>query len=154
MPNINGDVRTAQASNPPTQLKVNRYHGRVRFIEMAATVPASNGPGIGEDIVFGSVPRGARIIPHLSRLDFSAGAASSTLAIGDPSNTSRYLAATAVNAAGNATLTTPANAAALYETVNDTEGATANDCLIRGRVAGAALGAGQVFALRLAYTMD
>ncbi|MCU0950801.1 MAG: hypothetical protein MUC68_06980 [Burkholderiaceae bacterium] len=154
MPNINGDVRTAQTASPPVQLKVNRFHGRVRFAEFQATNPAAGGVAIGEDIVFGRLPRGARVIPHLSRLDWSAGAASSTVAIGDPASTARYLAATSVTSAGGALLASPANGAASYETVNDTEGSAADDTLIRGRCAGAAIAANQVFCLRIAYTMD
>jgi hypothetical protein len=154
MANVNGDVRAAQIASPPVQLKVNRYHGRIRFAEFRATNAAAGGVAIGEDIVFGRLPRGARVIPHLSRLDWSAGAASSTVAIGDPANTSRYLAATSVTAAGGAALTNPANGAATYETTNDTEGSASDDTLIRGRVAGANLQASQEFCLRIAYTMD
>ena len=154
MANQPADVRTAQTASPPVQLKVNRYHGRIRFVEFVFTNPATAGVSTGEDVLFGAVPRGARIIPHLSRADWSTGAASSTLAIGDAVTNNRYLAATAITTAGGALLTNPANGAASFETTNDVEGGASNDTLIRGRVAGAALQSGQVIALRLAYTMD
>lgn len=89
---------------PTTRVKVNKLNGRVRYAEFMYVAPSSGtAPAIGDKIVFGKLPVGARILGHLSKLYFDAGTASSTLALGDNIVAARHLAATAINAAGSAT---------------------------------------------------
>lgn len=84
--------------------KVNRLNGRIRTFHSLYRAPASGAnPAIGDKIIWGKLPVGARILGHLSRLDFNAGTASCTLNLGDNTLAARHLAATAINAAGNAT---------------------------------------------------
>lgn len=147
------DIRANTLSVPPVRVKANKLGGRLRFIEATYTAPATGTPQIGDVIQFARLSTGARIVPHLSRLDFSAGTASSTLAIGDAVTSNRYLAATSIASAGNAALTTPSNAAASYETT-DVSLTSTDDGHIIGTVAGAAVAANQVITLRLAYTLD
>jgi hypothetical protein len=97
--------------NPPSfgqpllnRVRANKFGGRVRFAEFVYVVPAGT-LAIADQIIFGKLPQKSKIVGHLSRLVFTAGTASSTLAIGDNIVNARHLAATAVNAAGSAVLT-------------------------------------------------
>lgn len=148
-----GTIATNNAATPPTRNKVNQLHGRVRFFESTYTVPASNGPIIGETITWGSLPLGARVLGHLSRLRWSAGAASSTLNLGDAASAARHLAATAVTTAGSATPDVAEVGGASFEVTDVSTAATNNGTLI-STVAGAALQAAQVINLRVAYVLD
>lgn len=85
-----------------TRLKANRLNGRIRWAEFCYVAPQTGTPQIADKIVFGKLPVRARLIGHLSLLQFTAGTASSTLAIGDNQVAARHLAATAINAAGTA----------------------------------------------------
>lgn len=154
-------VNGPQYGQPPvTRMKVNRAHGRIRYLEATYTVPAG-GVAIGDKIAFGKLPVASRVLGHLSELAWSAGAASSTLALGDNVNAARHLAATSVTAAGTATpRAAMANGAATFEatvdknSVGNNYGDATDTCTLMGTVAGAALQAGQVITLRLAYTHD
>jgi hypothetical protein len=89
---------------PTTRTKANRQNGRVRYFNAVFRAPASGtAPAIGDKIIWGKLPVGARILGHLSRLDFNTGTASSTLNLGDQFVAARHLAATSVAATGNAT---------------------------------------------------
>ena len=68
---------------PAIRVKANKQTGALRIFEASYTVPASGGPAVGEKIVWGKLPPKARILGNLSRLRWSAGAASSTLNLGD-----------------------------------------------------------------------
>jgi hypothetical protein len=86
------------------RLKVNRMHGRIRHAEFTYRAPGSGSlPAIADKIVFGKLPRGSVILGHLSRLSWTTGTASCTLALGDNTLAARHLAATAITTAGNAT---------------------------------------------------
>lgn len=148
-----GTIATNNAATPPVRNKVNTFGGRVRFFESTYTVPASAGPGIGETITWGSLPLGARVLGHLSRLRWSAGAASSTLNLGDAASAARHLAATAVTTAGSATPDVAETGGASFEVTDVSTAATNNGTLI-STVAGAALQAAQVINLRIAYVLD
>jgi len=139
-------------------LHANVYSGRIRWFESRYVVPAAGGPIVGERITWGRLPTRAKVVPLLSRMQWSAGAASSTLTVGDEVTTNRYLAATSVTAAGGSLLTDPSGAPLLYEVtsgVQDTDPNPPNvDNVIVSVVAGAALQAGQAITLRLAYVID
>ncbi len=148
-----GTIATNNAATPTVRNKVNQLHGRIRFFESTYTVPASNGPAIGETITWGSLPLGARVLGHLSRLRWSAGAASSTLNLGDAASAARHLAATAVTSAGSATPDVAETNGASFEVTDVSTAATNNGTLI-STVAGANLQAAQVITLRIAYVLD
>jgi hypothetical protein len=150
----------AYGNNPTTKVKANKMHGRIRIFEASFTVPAAAGPGIGEKIYWGQLPLGARVMGHLSRMRWSAGAASSTLNLGDGASAARHLAATAVTAAGSATPDVAETNGASFETSDATANAAnswtsaTDNCVLISTVAGAALAAGQVITLRVPYTLD
>lgn len=145
---------------PATRIKANKNGGRIRFFEAVFTVPATGGPAVGEKIFWGSLPPKSRILGYLSRLRWSAGAASSTLNLGDNASAARHLAATSVTAAGSATPDVAEVGGASFETsdasANLANGfvAASDDCMLISTVAGAALAAGQVITLRMAYVWD
>ena len=86
--------------------KVNRNAGRVRFFNSVYRAPASGtAPAIGDKIIWGKLPTKARVLPHLSLLAYNAGTASCTANLGDQFLATRYLGATAINAAGTTILT-------------------------------------------------
>ena len=153
MANLNATNAAGVASVPQARVKTNAFGGRLRFFESTAVVPAAGGPIVGEQIVWGALPVGARIVAHLSHLAVSAGAASSTVNLGDSVTPARHLAATGVTSAGVTALTTPASGAASFET-SDASGTATDNSTLRSTVAGAALQAGQVLTLRVAYVTD
>lgn len=153
MPNFKAPIPAGVAATPQTRAKTNQFGGRIRWLESTYTAPATGTPQIADTIEFGTLPVGARVIGPLSSLNVSAGTASSTLAIGDTVTPARHLAATAITAAGNTLLANPANGAASFET-SDASGTTTDNCKILGTVAGAAIAAGQVITLRMAYVVD
>jgi len=138
---------------PPVKTKVNKQHGRLRYMEATYTAPASGTPQVGDVIQWGRVPVGARVVQHLSTLVWSVGTASSTINLGDAAAAARYLGATSIATAGNALVGSPANGAASFE-VSDGSGKATDNSMVQSVVAGAAVAANQVITLRLAYVLD
>ncbi len=137
------------AQTPQNRLDSVDLAGKIRFACIQYVAPAAGAPVAGDDIIWvPSLPKGAQVIPHMSRLDWSAGTAACTMTLGDGASANRYLAATAVTAAGGAPAVTLTNGA-VYKL-----GANAGDQTIRSVVAGAAIAAGQTITLRLAYVQD
>jgi len=151
MASVNADLQSNAVATPPVKSKVNRSHGRVRLFE--ATVTPAVAVAIGETITWGSLPKGARVLGHLSKLYFSAGTASSTLNLGDAASAARHLAATAINAAGSAVPEAQSASGAQFETSDDSTAAT-NNCTLISTVAGADIPIGQVLTLKIAYVLD
>jgi hypothetical protein len=146
-------------SPPATRVQVNKVGGRVRLMECSYTVPVG-GIAIADKIVWGKLPVRSRLLGYLSRLRWSAGAASSTLNLGDNVTAARHLAATAVTTAGSATPDVAEVGGASFEANDDSNSvangyASATDtCTLISTVAGAALQAGQVITLRAVYVHD
>lgn len=142
-----------------TRIKANKQGGRIRIFEATQTVPVG-GIAIGDKLIWGKLPVRARVLGYLSRLRWSAGAASSTLNLGDNVTAARHLAATAVTTAGSATPDVADTGGASFETSNDSANAAngyvsaTDDCTLISTVAGAALQAAQVITLRVAYVCD
>jgi hypothetical protein len=153
MANVNADLQTNAVAIPPVRNKVNRQHGRVRWFEATYTAPATGMPGIGDTITWGALPKGARVIGHLSQLNWSTGTASSTLNVGDAASAARHLAATAITTAGVATPQAQSASGAQFETSDDSSAAT-NNCTLISTIAGAGLAASQVLTLKVAYVCD
>lgn len=109
MANFSADIQAVIDSptygQPPvTRAKANRQGGRVRYFHSLYRAPASgSNPAIGDKIIWGKLPLGARIVGHLCRLDFSTGTASCTLNLGDNTLAARHLGATSIATAGSAT---------------------------------------------------
>ena len=109
MANCLADIQTlldgpAYGQPLANRMKANRVGGRVRLWESVFRAPSSGtAPAIGDKIIWGKLPVKARILGHLSRLDFNADTASCTINLGDQFLATRHLAATAINAAGTAT---------------------------------------------------
>jgi hypothetical protein len=153
MTNVLSTLATARAATPLQNLvKGNQFGGRIRALFSTATNPAAGGVGIGEYISWGFLPLGARVL--FGVLTVSAGAAASTLNLGDPASAARYLAASAVNAATNIAINPPAtfsNGAAGFEVATVAIGQATDQSELRSTCAGAALGANQTLTLFLAY---
>jgi hypothetical protein len=149
----------ARAITQPTSFNpTNEYGGELRAFYSRYTVPAVGGPAVGEIITWGQLPQGARIL--FGRLTCSAGAASSTLNLGDRVSAARYLAASAVNAAANISIDPPATfalGAAGYAVATPVAQfpnhplIASDDSELRSTVAGANLAAGQTFNLLLLF---
>lgn len=149
----------AYGNSPATRVKANKQGGRIRIFEATYTVP-TGGIAIGDKIVWGKLPLKARTLGYLGRLRWSAGAASSTLNLGDNVTAARHLAATAVTTAGSATPDVAEVGGASFETSDDSNSvanafaSTTDDCTLISTVAGAALQAAQVITLRMPYVCD
>lgn len=147
-------------ATPPVRVKVNRLHGRIRFA-MGLWAANAVAPQIADILYFVRLPVGVRILGYLSRLSFNAGTAASTMNLGDNVTPARHLAATAINAAGNATpsVVTDSLGVAPNETTDASKDGTGvpsatNDCDIRGTVAGAVVAVTQNIGLYVAYVQD
>lgn len=147
-------------ATPPVRVKVNRLHGRIRFA-MGLWAANATAPQIADILYFVRLPVGVRILGYLSRLSFNAGTAASTMNLGDNVTPARHLAATAINAAGNATpaVVTDSLGVAPNETTDASKDGTGvpsatNDADIRGTVAGAAVAVTQNLGLYMAYVQD
>jgi len=113
MPNFNSVQLAAYAATPGFKTKSAVNHGKLRVAEWTYRAPTSGtAPAIADKIVWGKLPVRAKILGHLSILQWSAGTALCTLNVGDNIVPARHLAATAVTAAGTAV----PNAAALTKT--------------------------------------
>lgn len=154
---VNGPAYGQPLTN---RVKANKFNGRLRVLQCTYTVPATGMPVIGDKIVWGKLPVKARVIGHLSRLEWSLGAVGSTLNIGDNVSAARHLAATSVNTAGSAVPTAASSNGAAFETSDDTNsvgnnfGSTTDDCTLISTVAGATLSASQVITLTVIYVTD
>ena len=144
--------------NPATRIKANKINGRVRIFEASYTVVGT--VAIGDKIIWGKLPVGARTIGNAGKLYFAAGAASSTLNLGDNASAARHLAATAVTSAGSAVPEAANAAGAQFETSDDTASlangfvSATDNCTLISTVAGATLQVGQVITLRMPYVQD
>lgn len=143
MANGNASLAAARANLPQQLVKGNQQDGEIKTFVSTYTVPASLGPGIGEYISWGFLPLGARLMPG-AKVYFSAGAASSTINLGDPVSAARYMAATSVTAAGSAAVEAQFANGALAEVDVVAPGLATDKSELRSTVAGAALQAGQV----------
>lgn len=153
MANGNGSLAAARTAFPQTLTKPNLQGGDIQVFVSTYTVPASGGPGIGEYISWGFLPFGARLMPT-TKLYFAAGAASSTLNLGDPVTPARYLAATAVTSAGSAVAEAQFANGALFDVAVVKPGDATDQSELRSVVAGAALQAGQVITLVAQYAQQ
>lgn len=153
MANGNGSLAAARVASPQTLVKPNLQGGDVQVFISTFTVPATGAPGIGEYISWGFLPFGARLMPT-TKLYCSAGAASSTLNLGDPVSPARYLAATGVTAAGGVVAEAVFTNGGLFDVAVVAPGQATDQSELRSVVGGAALQAGQVITLVAQYAQQ
>lgn len=149
MATVNASVSAARVALPQQLVKPNVQGADLQLLVSTYTVPAG-GVAIGDKISWGQLPFGARLMPG-TKLYFSAGAASSTINLGDPVSQARYLAATSVAAAGNAVAEAQFANGALFEVTVAKLGLPTDQSELLSTVAGAALPAGQVITLVAQY---
>jgi len=141
---VYGDSATKLRTNPVQKVPVNDLGARIRYLNEVYT---QSGAGtIGDVIHLPPLPAGAKIIPHLSEVAFSAGNAGATLAIGKTGAATALKAATAIDVAGSFSLTTPADGA------DDVTLAEGEELIATN--ATAAIKAGQVIRFRLAFVSN
>lgn len=150
MATFNASLAAARAALPQQNVKMNLQGGDLQCFISTIVVPAG-GIAIGDVISWGFLPFGARMMPS-THLYMSAGAASSTITLGDPVNTSRYLAASSAAAAAKVTADAQFTNGALFEVTVAKPGDATDLSELRSVVAGAALQAGQVITLVATYS--
>ena len=107
MATLYGIERTAQntqasGANPQTRVKANRAGGRIRFAEFTYNQGATASANTTDKVVMGTLPKGAKIIGHMSKLYWNAGTASCTMSVGDSIQAARWVpAATDAATAGS-----------------------------------------------------
>lgn len=129
--------------------KSNETGGRVRMLFGRYVQSGSEG-AVADVIVFGKLPKNARILPG-GKVYFSTGTALSTLKIGwgaGAATDDDLLVATSITTAGSAAL----DAGAAFASGVDVTMSADTD--IVGTVAGAIVAAGQVIAVYLPYVVD
>lgn len=149
MATVNASVAAARAALPQQLVKPNQQGADVQVLVSTYTVPVG-GVAIGDKIKWGQLPFGARLLPT-TKLYFAAGAASSTLNLGDTVTPARYLAASSVAAAGNVNAEAVYANGALFEVAVVAPGQPTDQSELFSVVAGAALQAGQVITLVAQY---
>lgn len=149
MATVLASVSAARAALPQQLVKPNLQGADIQILVSTFTVPAG-GTAIGDKISWGLLPFGSRLMPG-TKLYFGAGAASSTLNLGDPVSQARYMAATSVAAAGSAVAEAQYAAGALFEVTVAQQGLATDQSELLSTVAGAALQAGQVITLVAQY---
>lgn len=147
MTNFNASIAAASAATPPTKVKANQKHGRIRYFESSFDAAVSGAPQIADTITWGDLPVGARVLAHLSEISWGTGTASSTATVGDAGSGNRHLAATAITTAGSAKLTSNASGVESYVVTEATKTLTST-------IAGAAVASSQKLSLRVAYVLD
>lgn len=155
MANFQANVAANRAATPQVLSKGNQQDAELRILRSTYTAPAAAPPQIADVIQWGYLPKGAVIVGGY--LNYAAGTAACTINLGDPQSAARYLAATAINAAGNTPVQPPVlatNGGPQYEVATPNPGAATDDSEIRSVVAGAAIAVNQVINLVLFYVTN
>jgi hypothetical protein len=156
MANQNASCAAGRAATPQSYLKGNQQDGELRCMRSVYNDGLTLTLAIADTITWGILPKGAVIIGGY--LHFTTGTAACTINLGDTVLATRYLAATAINAAGSASLQPPLNminaASGGYEVAAPLFGATTDDATILSVVAGAGSPATQRIVLVLFYVAN
>lgn len=102
MANFNAAWVTRVIATPQQKSRPDQTHGRIRIFESLYVAPASGAPAVADKIIWGALPLGAVMRPHLARLDFNTGTATSTINLGDSCVAAKHMAATSIAATGSA----------------------------------------------------
>lgn len=102
MANFTASIINRAIATPPQKNPVHQEHGRIRRFESLFQAPASGTtPAIADRIIWGRLPLGALLLPHLSVVNYNTGTASCTINLGDNTAATRHMTATAINATGS-----------------------------------------------------
>lgn len=156
MANQNASCAAARATTPQVYLKGNQQDGEYRLMRSVYNDGLTLTLAIADTITWGFLPKGAVIVGGY--LACTAGTAAATANLGDVQSAARYLAATAINAALNTSLSPPVNIglgiSGGYEVAAPNPGATTDDSAIISTIAGAGSPATQRIVLVLQYTAN
>jgi hypothetical protein len=103
----NASLSAARANTPQALLKGNQQDGELRIFRSVYNDGLTLTLAIADIISWGYLPKGALIVGGY--LTYTAGTASCTANLGDLQSAARYLAATAINAAGTTSIQPPVN---------------------------------------------
>lgn len=147
MANFNATVKAATVGAASSKLASSASQGKLRVFTSSYTSVASSEPQVADVIVWGSIPKGARILGYLSTLNRSIGNAGMTFTIGSSSDDNFILAATDIGtAAGVTTLPLVDVGGAVYVTSTELE--------LISVIAVDEMLAGQVVTLTIVYVQD
>lgn len=149
MATVLASLAAARVAQPQTLVKANLQGADIQAFISTYTVPVGGQP-IADIISWGYLPLGARLMPGTA-IFCGAGAASSTLNLGDAVTPARYMAAASVAAAGKLPAEAQFANGALFDVTVVKPGDATDTSELRSVVAGAALQAGQVLTLVAFY---
>jgi hypothetical protein len=156
MASVNASVAAFRAATPQQYAKGNQQDGELRIMRSVWNDGLTLTLSIADIITWGYLPKGAVVVGGY--LTYTAGTASCTINLGDPQLVTRYLAATAINAAGTTSLQPALNIASAasggYEVAAPNPGATTDDSAVQSVVAGAGSPATQRIVLCLFYVQN
>lgn len=158
MANQNATCAAARATTPQSSLKGNQQDGELRVLRSVYNDGLTLTLAIADTITWGYLPKGAVVVGGY--LTYTAGTAACTANLGDVQSAARYLAATAINAAGTTSLQPPASialgavAGGGYEVAAPGPGLTTDDSAIISTIAGAGSPATQRIVLVLYYAAN
>lgn len=152
----NATLSAARANTPQGLLRGNQQDGELRIFRSVYNDGLTLTLAIADVISWGYLPKGGCIVGGY--LTYTAGTAACTINLGDVQSAARYLAATAINAAGNTAVQPPVNIglgiSGGYEVAAPGPGLTTDDSEIRSVVAGAGSPATQRIVLVLFYVAN
>lgn len=156
MATVTASLATARATIPQSLVKGNQQDGELRIFRSVYNDALTGTLSIADVISWGYLPKGAVIVGGY--LTYTAGTAACTANLGDLQSAARYLAATAINAAGTTSLQPPVNIASAvgtgYEIATPGPGLSTDDSEIRSVIAGAGSPATQRIVLMLFYVAN
>jgi hypothetical protein len=152
----NASLSAARANTPQALLRGNQQDGELRIFRSVYNDGLTLTLSIADIISWGYLPKGALIVGGY--LTYTAGTASCTANLGDLQSAARYLAATAINAAGTTSIQPPVNIASAvsggYEVATPAPGLSTDDSEIRSVIAGAGSPATQRIVLVAFYVAN
>ncbi len=144
MTNFNATAKAAETSG---KIASNVSQGKLRILTSTYTSVSGSEPQVADVIVWGTIPKGSRILGYLSTLNRSAGSAGMTFTLGSTSDDNFILAATDIGTAAGVT-TLP------LVDVNGAAYVTSADLEIISVIAVDEMLAGQVVTLTIVYCQD
>lgn len=152
----NASLSAARALTPQTLVKGNQQDGELRVFRSVYNDGLTLTLAIADIISWGYLPKGAVVVGGY--MCCTAGTASATANLGDLQLATRYLAATAINAALNTPISPPLNIglglSGGYEVATPAPGLSTDDSEIRSVIAGAGSPATQRIVLVLNYVQN
>lgn len=156
MATFTASLATSRAATPQVLNKGNQQDGELRIFRSVWNDALTQALNIADVISWGFLPKGAVIVGGY--MAYTAGTAACTANLGDVQSAARYLAATAINAAGNTAVQPPVNIglgiSGGYEVAAPNPGVSTDDSEIRSVIAGAGSPATQRIVLVLFYVAN